>query len=288
MTTTNRKHVKLHLIIFVLIVLASGWIGVFLDSLLTDQPEGNSLGMGLWLILPFFVSILLRVLSRDWHDFGIKPNLKGSFKWYFVAILIYPFVTLITISLALFFGVVNITNFEMSSLCSLILISTIGNFIKNIFEEFSWRGYLTPKLIELKLNDWLIYLVSGLIWALWHAAYYIVFLPNEYFESISRLNMLLAGCILMVCWSIMYVEIYRLTKSVWPCVIMHAIEDAVPTILVTITGIITLTNSSDFWLNPISGVVATIIFLGIGIVLRSIRIKKERQLNTRDSQLFTL
>lgn len=47
MTTTNRKYVKLHLIIFVLIVLASGWIGVFLDSLLTDQPEGNSLGMGL-------------------------------------------------------------------------------------------------------------------------------------------------------------------------------------------------------------------------------------------------
>ena len=59
----------------------------------------------------------------------------------------------------------------------------------------------------------------------------------------------------MVCWSIMYVEIYRLTKSVWPCVIMHAIEDAVPTVLVTITGIITLTNSSDFWLNPISGVI---------------------------------
>ncbi|MDJ1476186.1 type II CAAX endopeptidase family protein [Bacillus sp. LS15-K4] len=288
MNTTNRKHVKLHLIIFVLIVLASGWIGVFLDSLLTDQPEGNSLGMGLWLILPFFVSILLRVLSRDWHDFGIKPNLKGSFKWYFVAILIYPFVTLITISLALFFGVVNISNFEMSSLCSLILMSTIGNFIKNIFEEFSWRGYLTPKLIELKLNDWLIYLVSGLIWALWHAAYYIVFLPIEYFESISRLNMLLSGCILMVCWSILYVEIYRLTKSVWPCVIMHAIEDAVPTVLVTITGIITLTNNSDFWLNPISGVVATVLVLGIGIVLRSIRIKKKRQLNTKDSQLFTL
>ena len=76
---------------------------------------------------------------------------------------------------------------------------------------------------------------------------------NEYFESISRLNMLLSGCILMVCWSIMYVEIYRLTKSVWPCVIMHAIEDAVPTVLVTITGIITLTNSSDFWLNLLAG-----------------------------------
>lgn len=104
---------------------------------------------------------------------------------------------------------------------------------------------------------------------------------NEYFESISRLNMLLSGCILMVCWSIMYVEIYRLTKSVWPCVIMHAIEDAVPTVLVTLTGIITLTNSSDFWLNPISGVAATVLFLGIGIVLRTIRIKRERQLFTQ-------
>ncbi len=29
-----------------------------------------------------------------------------------------------------------------------------------------------------------------------------------------------------------------------------AIEDAVPTVLVTITGIITLTKGSDFWLKP--------------------------------------
>ncbi len=101
--------------------------------------------------------------------------------------------------------------------------------------------------------------------------------------------MLLSGCILMVSWSIMYVEIYRLTKSVWPCVIMHAIEDAVPTVLVTITGIIALTNSSDLWLNPISGVVATIIFLGIGIVLRSIRIKKRTTIKyERQSMIHTI
>ena len=100
--------------------------------------------------------------------------------------------------------------------------------------------------------------------------------------------MLLSGCLLMVSWSIMYVEIYRLTKSVWPCVIMHAIEDAVPTVLVTITGIITLTNSSDFWLNPISGVVATIIFLGIGIVLRSIRIKRTTIKYEKQSMIHTI
>ena len=100
--------------------------------------------------------------------------------------------------------------------------------------------------------------------------------------------MLLSGCILMVSWSIMYVEIYRLTKSVWPCVIMHAIEDAVPTVLVTITGIITLTKGSDFWLNPISGVVATIVFLGIGIVLRSIRIKRTTIKYEKQSMIHTI
>ena len=42
-----------------------------------------------------------------------------------------------------YFWVANITSFEIYSLLSLIFMSTIGNFIKNIFEEFSWRGYLT-------------------------------------------------------------------------------------------------------------------------------------------------
>ena len=203
-----------------------------------------------------------------WHQAKFERN----FIWYFTALLIYPFVTVITISISLIFGVAHISSFDISTLLSLIVMSSIGNFIKNILKSFLWL--FNSKLIELNLNDWYIYIISGFIWALLACAYYIVFLPNEYFESISRLNMLLSGCILMVCWSIMYVEIYRLTKSVWPCVIMHAIEDAVPTVLVTITGIITLTNSSDFWLNPISGVVATVLFLGIGIVLRTIRIKE--------------
>ena len=52
MNVAKKKSLKLYLLIFVFTVLASGWIGVFLDSLLTNQPEGNTLGMGLWLIFP--------------------------------------------------------------------------------------------------------------------------------------------------------------------------------------------------------------------------------------------
>ena len=266
---------KIYLAIFIFVILVSGWLGVLLDSMLLKQPKGNSLGMGLWLVLPLFTALLLRLISRDWKDFGVKPHFNGNIKWYFVAFIIYPFVTILTVGFALLLGFAKLTHFDIGALFSLVAISVIGNFFKNIFEEFAWRGYLTPKLIELKVNDWLIYLISGLVWALWHAAYYLVFLPDEYFESLSRVGYLLTGCVLMVCWSVMYVEMYRIVRSVWACVLMHAIEDGFPTVLVVMSGVITLTKEGDLWLSPINGVIATVLFLGIGLLLRSIRIKKE-------------
>ena len=36
---------KRNLIIFIAVTLASGWLGVLLDMVLSEQPEGNSLGM---------------------------------------------------------------------------------------------------------------------------------------------------------------------------------------------------------------------------------------------------
>src|SRR5690606_35076320 len=120
------------------------------------------------------------------------------------------------------------------------------------------------------------YLVSGLVWALWHAPYYMMFLPDRYFETTSRIGFVLIGCVIMLAWSIMYVEVYRLAKSVWPCVIMHAIEDAVPTLLVAVTGTIAFTAGGAFWLDPTTGVITTFIFVSIGLVLRAVRIRKEQ------------
>ncbi|MFO1446030.1 CPBP family intramembrane metalloprotease [Bacillus sp. Bva_UNVM-123] len=270
---------KFSLLLFIVVVLASGWIGVLVDSKLPEQPAEDSLGMGLWLILPIIAMLVLRLVNRDWKDIGVLPNFKGNMKWYGAAIAIYPVMTVIIVGLALLFNSASISDVELNSILSLIGVSIAGNFIKNIFEEFAWRGYLTPKLIELKLNDWMLYLVSGLVWALWHAAYYMVFLPDSYFETTLRMSFLLIGCVLMVAWSIMYVEIYRLTKSVWPCVLMHALEDGVPTLLLSVAGVITLTKTGELWLSPTTGIITTILFVRFGLWLRSIRIKKERIVN---------
>lgn len=275
---TRVRSTKKYLIIFIAVTLASGWIGVLVDSLLTEQPEGNSLGMGVWLILPFLTAIALRIIYKDKKDLGLKPNIRQKVKWYMVSIAVFPLVTLIAVSIGSFLGFIDYSAFKSSDFISLALYSMLTNVIKNIFEEFSWRGYLTPKLMDLNLNDWWVYIISGLVWGLWHAAYYLVFLPEKYFASISRVTMLSSSIMIMLCWTVMFVEIYRLTKSVWPCVLMHAVEDAVPTVLVATGGYITFTNGSGLWLNPINGIVANILFLAIGLTLRKLRIRKEQEI----------
>lgn len=148
------KTTKRNLIIFVTITLASGWIGVLVDSILTEQPAGNSLGMGIWLILPFFTTIVLRIMSKDKKDIGLKPNVRKNGKWYFVSIAIYPVITAVVISIGFIWNCVNYSDFILSDFISLAFFSILANLVKNFFEEFSWRGYLTPKLIELKFGDW--------------------------------------------------------------------------------------------------------------------------------------
>lgn len=48
-----------------------------------------------------------------------------------------------------------------------ILLSPLVNLVPIFGEEFGWRGYLLPKL--LPLGERKAYLISGLIWGVWHA-----------------------------------------------------------------------------------------------------------------------
>ena len=54
----------------------------------------------------------------------------------------------------------------------------------------------------------------------------------------------------MVCWSVMYVEMYRIVRH-WYAQLMYAIIDGFPTVLVVMSGVITLTKAGDLWLSPI-------------------------------------
>ena len=270
----NRKEIR-NLIIFTLIVILSGWLGMLMDNIIPEQPEGDSLGMGIWLVLPLLAVIVLRTFAGDgWKDAALNPRLKPNAIWYVVAFLIFPLVTSIVLLVGSVFGWIDLSGFSLSDFIPVFFSLLLFEFIKNIFEESVWRGYLTTKLIKLNLSDISLYLTVGLIWSVWHFPYYMEFLPEEVITSVlpvSRFTFFLVGVFTMTVWTVMFVEIFRLTNSIWPAVLLHAVEDAVINPLI-IDGHISIVCGMEIFISPICGIIPTALYLMIGLWLRRKRI----------------
>lgn len=269
-----------NLLIFCLVVLFSGWLGYWVDQIIGPQPEGETLGMGIWLVLPFITMLLLRQFAEDgWKDIGLQPNFSGNVSWYMLSLMIYPLVTLLMLGLGKALGWIDFSGFDQEVYFSGFLVALLPNFIKNIFEEIVWRGYLTSKLIKLRLNDFWIYLIVGGVWGAWHVPYYLYFLPEASLQQVlpvDRIPFVLFAIFSMICWSIMYVEMYRLVKSIWPVVLLHMVEDATINHLILDQHVV-IDAGKEILVSPISGFVTSLCYIGVGLLLRQRRVAREAQ-----------
>jgi len=264
------SNIKKSIVIFVVIAALCGWLGVLLDKILIKQPNGYSLGMLIWIASPLISAILLVVTKKDgWKSFGIKPRFKGNIKWYIFAFIFFLLITFILVIIGTTLKWITLLKFNFLNFSGAFLISFIVYFLKNIFEEFSWRGYLTERLIVLKLSDAKIYAITTIVWFLWHIPYYLVLLPVEHVDG-SRWALLLSAFITLACWSMLYTELYRITRSSWACGILHAVSNA----MVIIYNYVSIQNGKAIFLNYDSGVISLIACIGIGVLLRRYRIKK--------------
>ncbi len=282
----KNKRVLIEIIIFSLITLISGWLGVIIDKVIGEkagggQLEGGSLGELIWLILPLLTAIILRVLSKDFKDAGLRLNLKTKWVWYLVAVGIYPVLCILLLVIG---SITKSIDFHVLKLD--LSISTLAPMLGQLvflklFEELPWRSFLAQKLLSLKGNDWLVYLINGFVWSSWHFAYYQVFLPDSYFEQggimegFTRSSVCIIATVVMILWSVMYVELFRLAKSVWPCLLVHIIEDLLLMYVFTSWND-AIIPGRRFLMDTNFGILSVIVLLGAGLILRSIRIKKER------------
>ena len=78
------------------------------------------------------------------------------------------------------------------------------------------------------------------------------------------------GMITVVCWTVMYTEIFRLTKSVWPLVIMHIMEDAVINPL-RLLGFVSVEKNQAFLFSLSVGMIPTVLYFTVGLVIRKRR-----------------
>jgi len=268
-----------NIIIFTFVALTCGWLGVFIDKFVEPQPDGETLGMGIWLVLPFVAVVLLRFFAGDgWKDLRFRPNFKENTKWYIVALMIYPLVTAVALALGKILGWIDFANFRTEVYIAGFVAALLPNFLKNIFEEFVWRGYLTTKLLNENIKDVWLYLIVGVIWGVWHLPYYLCFLPEADMYQVlpvGRFTFAIIATISMIGWTLMFVEIFRITKSIWSVVLLHMIEDALINHLV-IDGHIAIVAGKEFFISPIGGVITTSLYLCVGLLLRQIRIAKTK------------
>ena len=270
-----------NIIIVSLFTVGGGWLGIWLNNVTGNtQPPMQSLGVLVWLVTPALSGFLLRVIGGDgWKDSGFGLNLPSGWKWYLAAILIYPLASLLTFGLALLFGIISADGFAaqgFNAYASLAGSMFVGSLMKNFFEEFAWRSYLTPRLDAAKIHPMLNHFIVGILWMTWHLPYYYYYLDRATLESAITTSIpvfILTGYLVMIPTAILFGELRLLSKSTWTVFLLHNVINALSMPLI-INGFIKLNGPLGFIFTPTNeGVIISILFGIVGWMLYKHRMK---------------
>ena len=272
---TNKKTLW-NVILFSLVAISCGWIGVGVNQLLGEPSNLESLGSGIFIATPIVCMILLRLLDGDgWKDFPLKPRFKQNIRWYIFAIAVYPVVIGITLFVGKLLGWVDVSKFSVAAYLPVFATAFLPIFIKNILEETAFRGYLTVKMEQLTKNEWVIYVVVAFVCQIWHLPYNLVFLDDAYqatFFPYSKVLFVLVSFVVIAVWTIMYTEIFFLSRSLLLVVLMHSMKDALNPLISE--GFTVISPDKTLLVSPLFGVIPILIYLAIGLYLRRIRKSK--------------
>ena len=93
------------------------------------------------------------------------------------------------------------------------------SFLTGGLEELGWRGFLQPAL-EKKMAFIPATIVTSLIWFLWHFPLFFIIGSTQYSEGWISFILYAFGA------SFAMAAIYRVSKSVWLCVLFHSATNA--------------------------------------------------------------
>lgn len=269
--TTHKNGIGLrNLAILTLFIVGIGWFGIWLNARAGSPTPDQSPGMTIWLITPLVLTLLLRAFAKDgWKDLGLKPAFKTHGKHYALSILVYPVSIGLTLLLGAAFGAVSLTGFTSQGLgtfLKLLGIAFVFNFFKNIFEEFVWRGYLTPKLKRLGVHDLANHAIVGVIWTAWHLPYWIGLLDAATIQRFTGLSLpvfILLSALALITSSVLYGELRLATGSVWPAVLLHTVGNAL-TLTLLMEGFIQCKRNEAIFTPGMGGLLGILIIALIG------------------------
>lgn len=264
-----------NIIIVSLFTVGGGWLGIWLNNVTGNtMPPMQSLGALVWLVTPALSGILLRAFGGDgWKDAGFGLHLLSSWKWYLAALLVYPLAALVTFGVGALFGILSAEGFVSQGFGAYLSAAGmifVGSLMKNIFEEFAWRSYLTPRLDAAGVHPIVNHLIVSILWMSWHLPYYYYYLDRAVLESAITTSIpvfIALGYLVMFPTAILFGELRLISKSTWTVFLLHQVINAVSMPLL-MNGFIKVNGNLGFIFSPTNeGVLVSLLFGAVGLLI---------------------
>ena len=203
--------------------------------------------VALGMLFPVICHVLTRIITREGFKFSGEENSyfgivfkDGKWKYFLLACLIPWFYieagNLIELVLdpvrydPEYYISLGIEKRLLFILPVTAIVSGIVGSFAAFGEEGGWRGYMMPKLIKI-MGRGKALIVGGIIWGLWHAP--LTCIGHNFGTDYPGFPYLgiLCMCIMCILMGIILTFITDRSGSVWPAAIMHAVNNANPSII---------------------------------------------------------
>lgn len=214
------------LVIFSVVALSSGWIGLLVDNALGSPHSMEAPGTLIWIMAPALTGAVMALSDPSLRRSYVASWLPGRLRSYGVALAVFPLS--FTVAIAVGWAAGWLTPAGLGAFRGVVAAGVQGTVLKNVAEEGAWRGCLTPALIGRKLPDPWAWLIVGMIWSLWHLPYYLWFLDEALLRSVLDVPPIIFALIAIpvtICWAPLFTELRILSGSLWPGLIAHSIAN---------------------------------------------------------------
>jgi membrane protease YdiL (CAAX protease family) len=258
-----------------------GWVGVAIDrasgaatgTSSAASTSGSTNGQGLWILVPALTALGLYYLRHDGGGpLGLTFRFKHRARWLTFATVLFPAATALTVLVGTASGLSTLDVNPLPGRPSLLasFVAGLGFLaIKNVVEEFIFRGYGTRTARAAGLRGVTPHVLIGLVWGLWHVPLYLVWTSASDRPMATSLGwlwfwpMFLVGVVLL---AIVLGELRVRTGSIWPGVVLHTLSGAIALPLLA-NGHLTFSGHADALVGIQPSSVASMLIFGVVALL---------------------
>jgi membrane protease YdiL (CAAX protease family) len=295
----NEKLDTRRIIIYLAFAFGIAWatsLVVYLTGGLRDSPIViPALNVNLALILvagpvmwaPALAHLLTRLVTGEgWRDVYLRPRVRQGWPYWLIA-WVGPGVLTVA-GLATYFLLfpqhydpelgtlremleaapiaapeINLWVMVAVQVAQAMVIAPLINGIATFGEEFGWRAYLQPKLLDGGMGPRRAMVVMGLIWGVWH--WPVILMGHNYgldYPGAPFLGPLMMVWLMLVVGALLGWLTFK-AGSVWPAVIGHAALNGMANL-----GVVFVRGDPNPLLGPLpTGVVGGVGFVAVGLAL---------------------